>query len=198
MAGESYAHFGLASSIYTHFTSPIRRYADQIVHRMLEIAIGWQPPDSTLECPRTIGQVARSLNERHAAAKEAERASVALYSLLYFRDRPAVQVGYLVRVKPNGFSVLVPRYGIEGWIFTSPHASAESPLTWDSEAMRLTAPGVTLKSMDKVLVRIAVDTTRVHPRLTMELLDEDTKEPLLERLSKEAASKSTSTEQVSE
>lgn len=40
-----YKHYGLAADIYTHFTSPIRRYADILVHRLLAASIGidWLP-----------------------------------------------------------------------------------------------------------------------------------------------------------
>lgn len=54
-AQEDWHHYGLAAPIYTHFTSPIRRYADVCVHRLLGAAIGVSPlPAFLMDKVRTI------------------------------------------------------------------------------------------------------------------------------------------------
>ena len=63
---ESTYHFGLATPLYTHFTSPIRRYADQVVHRMAAVAVGWDEPSEELADAPRLGELARSLNEAGA------------------------------------------------------------------------------------------------------------------------------------
>ena len=44
---------------------------------------------------------------------------MALYTTVFFRDHPAVESGYAMSVRPSGLSILVPRFGIEGWAHVS-------------------------------------------------------------------------------
>jgi ribonuclease R len=89
-------HFGLASADYLHFTSPIRRYPDLIVHRLLKIRLagqgkpsgGWKPasvtPPPTREALQKMAAAA-SFSERNAM--EVEREVTDLYRAFFLRDR---------------------------------------------------------------------------------------------------------------
>lgn len=80
-------HFGLAASFYTHFTSPIRRYPDLIVHRllreMIEGGISGQRRDRLRE---SLPEIAFHSSERERAAAEAERESVELKKVEYMEQ----------------------------------------------------------------------------------------------------------------
>lgn len=72
---HSSGHFGLALDEYAHFTSPIRRYPDILVHRALHVALGNLPAEALDEHWTTLGMVS---TERERAAAAAERASTDL------------------------------------------------------------------------------------------------------------------------
>src|ERR671919_973544 len=109
---ERLGHFGLALATYAHFTSPIRRYADLLVHRALvsayKLGEGGLPP-ADAEQFTEIGEHISMLERR---AMEAERETVDRYVAAYLADR----VGQIMRcritgVQPFGFFATVEDLG---------------------------------------------------------------------------------------
>lgn len=115
-AYPEFRHYGLASEIYTHFTSPIRRYADLEAHRQLAAAIGYEPLDSSLQSRSKLEGVCKNINVRHRNAQMAGRASVEYYVGQALKGRVIEEDGFIMRIFSNGFVVFVPRFGIEGLI----------------------------------------------------------------------------------
>jgi exosome complex exonuclease DIS3/RRP44 len=113
---DQWHHYGLAAPIYTHFTSPIRRYPDILVHRLLASAIGAISLPAACSDRIKLQELCAHMNRRHKAAQYAQRASVSIHTLLFFHNRPVVECAYVLSVNINSISLLVPRYGIEGRI----------------------------------------------------------------------------------
>ena len=80
---KNLGHFGLAAKYYTHFTSPIRRYPDLIVHRMLRENL---TPERTRELKMLLPEIAALASARERRAVEAERETVDLKKVEYMRD----------------------------------------------------------------------------------------------------------------
>jgi ribonuclease R len=109
-------HFGLASECYCHFTSPIRRYADLVVHRALKHALGLAgatPPPA----PRTLLRIGDQLNIRERAGMEAEREILKRITVLYLRDRVGEEFsGVISGVSDFGFWVELGEVMAEGLV----------------------------------------------------------------------------------
>ena len=72
-APENVGHFGLALAAYAHFTSPIRRYPDLLVHRAIKHGLSGKRPDAFQYSPRDMAALALQCSERERRADEAER-----------------------------------------------------------------------------------------------------------------------------
>ncbi|GAA5864874.1 hypothetical protein JCM3774_004257 [Rhodotorula dairenensis] len=122
-----YGHYALNVPLYTHFTSPIRRYADVLVHRQLEAVLQSEAGNATggpVSEPRfsldteTIQKVAATCNTKKDAARLAQEQSQHLFLCILIEDLtkrygPVVRYGTVIGVLDQAFDVLVSEFGVE-------------------------------------------------------------------------------------
>lgn len=118
---EQLGHFGLALSQYTHFTSPIRRYPDLIVHRVLKAALGEKRLSAYAAALREKGdEIGRDLSARERAAMEAERDVEQRAKALYLSTRVGeIFTGVISSIVGFGFFVELAECYAEGFIHIS-------------------------------------------------------------------------------
>ena len=153
---ERLGHFGLALATYAHFTSPIRRYADLLVHRALvrsyKLGDGGLPPGEDEHFER-IGEQISMLERR---AMEAERETIDRYVAAFLAD----QVGQLVEcritgVQPFGFFATVEDLGGDGLVLAQ--TLGQEYFRYDEAARQLVGEetGETYRVSQRLTLRLA-------------------------------------------
>ncbi|XPV76866.1 MAG: ribonuclease R [Desulfovibrio sp.] len=108
-------HFGLASESYCHFTSPIRRYADLIVHRILKITL--TKDHHFLPKEKFLSDVSDHISGRERIAMDAEREIRRRMAVLYMRDQVGeVYTGIISGLTENGFFVEMEEVMTDGMV----------------------------------------------------------------------------------
>ncbi|CAO3598818.1 unnamed protein product [Absidia cylindrospora] len=113
---KQYLHYALNQDYYTHFTSPIRRYADVVVHRLLDAAISGKE-----DCgydTKLVQKIALRCNRKKDGAKNAQEADIMLYladylTMLEKEEGTQVERAVVIGVNKKRFDVYVPKYGLE-------------------------------------------------------------------------------------
>ncbi|XP_054128683.1 DIS3-like exonuclease 1 isoform X3 [Melozone crissalis] len=184
---EQFHHYGLALEKYTHFTSPIRRYADIVVHRLLMAATlrgtTGDVKDNIIS-NKDLEELCRHINNRNRAAQRAQKQSTELFQCMYFRDRSAesdercVADGVIYSIRTNGVLVFVPRYGIKGAAYMKNKeglvisCQGAGSCQWKPGCLHrsqhkitsttATGDSMTLSLFDHITVRILVQSSRCH------------------------------------
>ena len=111
-------HFGLAAETYTHFTSPIRRYPDLVVHRLLrELRHAKVSDERKAELDEDLPEVGRHTSERERRAAEAEREILQWKKVRFMADKVGdVFDGYITGVAAFGMFVELIDHYVEGLV----------------------------------------------------------------------------------
>ncbi len=173
-------HFGLASGDYLHFTSPIRRYPDLLVHRLLKYHLhreGHASGGGYTKAPPPItelNKLAHSSSEHERRAMEAEREAVAMYRAYLMRDQVGQRFeGVVSAVTSFGAFVEIEEPFVEGLIKLD--SLGDDRFTYDEVHMRLSGQrtGRTIELGDKVTVEIN-NVSVVRRRIDFTLIDAQT------------------------
>jgi ribonuclease R len=119
-SAEPIGHYGLAKGDYCHFTSPIRRYADLIVHRALQPLLENPPkPHDRTPSQADLREISRHISDTERTSSDAESETKQIKLLEYLdrvasSDEPPVFDGLITDVRPMGLMVEIPNMGVRG------------------------------------------------------------------------------------
>jgi ribonuclease R len=167
-------HFGLAAQAYTHFTSPIRRYPDLVVHRVLRESRRGLGEDRKAELTEDLPEVARHTSERERRANDAERELVQWKKVRFMADKVGDEFdGYVTGVSAFGLFIELVEHFVEGMVHVSTMADDYYRFVERAHILRGEKNGRVYRLGDRVAVQvIKVDLERRQIDLGLtEILD---------------------------
>jgi ribonuclease R len=149
-------HFGLAADSYTHFTSPIRRYPDLVVHRTLrESRQGRMTEDRRNELTEDLPEVARHTSERERRADDAERELVQWKKVRFMADKVGDEFdGYITGVSAFGLYIELVEHFVEGMVHISTMADDYYRFVEKAHVLKGENTGKVYRLGDRVAVQV--------------------------------------------
>ncbi|WBL33612.1 ribonuclease R [Sinirhodobacter sp. HNIBRBA609] len=154
-APQNLGHFGLALRSYAHFTSPIRRYSDLIVHRALILGHGWGKDGLSAQDIEILDETAQQISETERRSMAAERDTTDRYLAAYLSDRVGSEfTGRISGVQKFGAFVKLDETGADGLIPV--REIGREFFHYDRDAQQLTGAdsGTVIGIGQRVLVRL--------------------------------------------
>ena len=155
-APENLGHFGLAASSYTHFTSPIRRYPDLVVHRALRAARhGTLSVEEREEWAEELPETARHTSEMERRANDAERELLQWKKVKFMADKVGDEFeGYVTGVAAFGLFIELIEHYVEGLVHVSTMADDYYRFIEGAHMLRGENTQKTYRLGDKVKVQV--------------------------------------------
>ncbi|EAQ08098.1 ribonuclease R [Yoonia vestfoldensis] len=170
---DNLGHFGLALRSYAHFTSPIRRYSDLIVHRALIAAHGWGKDGLSPWDVENLGDTAQKISDTERRSMSAERDTTDRYLAAFLSDRIGVEMGGRISgIAKFGVFVKLDETGADGMIPIRTLGREYFHYDADSQTLMGSDSGTLIRLGQRVTVKL-IEAAPVTGGLIVELLTLD-------------------------
>jgi ribonuclease R len=172
---DNFGHFGLALRSYAHFTSPIRRYSDLIVHRALIIGHDWGNDGLSAQDIEMLPETAQHISDTERRSMAAERDTTDRYLAAYLSERVGSEfAGRISGVTRFGCFVKLEETGADGLIPIRTLGREFFHFDANTQTLMGADTGITIGIGQRVTVRLA-EAVPVTGGLMLELLELDGK-----------------------
>ena len=175
-SSQNMSHFGLALQNYAHFTSPIRRYADLLLHRALVSTHGWATDGLSPQDIEMLDETAKHISETERRSMLAERDTTDRYLASFMSERVGNEFsGRISGVARFGIFVKLDETAADGLVPIRSLGREYFEHDADSQTLRGTDSGTVISLGQRVVVRLA-ETTPTTGGILLDLLElEDSK-----------------------